>query len=133
MADEEGGGGNNDAQLMAEITTRDKEVTSFLAKKQKAQALQICLQNPPLNAKSLDVKEANAAVVEKVLATIQESEIGGLIDTLDLDACDTLMKYVYRCMGKASNCAIMLKIHSSLSEKAGMGSIVRALTERKTV
>ena len=29
------------------------------------------------------------------------------------------MKYIYKMMGKSSNCAIMLKIHAQIVEKAG--------------
>ena len=29
------------------------------------------------------------------------------------------MKYVYKMMAKSSNCAIMLKVHAQLVEKAG--------------
>ena len=32
---------------------------------------------------------------------------------------DILMKYLYKMMGKSSNCALVLKIHSQLVEKAG--------------
>ena len=45
------------------------------------------------------------------------------------------MKYIYKILGKekAANCAIILKIHGVLTEKTGMGSIVRSLCDRKTV
>jgi hypothetical protein len=59
--------------------------------------------------------------------------MGGILDELDPDSLDILMKYIYRFMGKSTNCGSMLKIHSLLSDKAGMGSIVRTLTDRKIV
>lgn len=71
--------------------------------------------------------------MESVLSTISESEIAGLLKDLDLDTCDVLMKYVYKLMAKSSNCAIMLKIHAQLVDKAGLGSIVRVMTDRKQV
>lgn len=55
------------------------------------------------------------------------------IQKLDLDACDILMKYIYKLMAKSSNCALMLKLHSQLVEKAGLGSIVRVMCDRKQV
>lgn len=73
------------------------------------------------------------AIVESVLSTIQEAEIPALLKGLDLDSCDVLMKYVYKLMAKSSNCAIMLKIHAQLVEKAGLGSIVRVMVDRKQV
>ena len=64
---------------------------------------------------------------------MQESEVASILESLDLDSCDVLMKYLYRFMNKAASCAIVLKLHAVLQEKAGLGSIVRVLTERKTV
>jgi hypothetical protein len=55
MADEEGSG-VSDQQYLAEISARDKEVTALLAKKSKAQALNVSLQSPPLGTKSVEVK-----------------------------------------------------------------------------
>ena len=71
--------------------------------------------------------------MESVLSTISEAEIPVLLKGLDLEACDVLMKYVYKLMGKSSNCALMLKLHAQLVEKAGLGSIVRVMTDRKQV
>lgn len=75
----------------------------------------------------------NAAVIEKVLLSLLDSEIAEAVDFLDLDACDILLKYVYKFMGRLQNCALMLKLHAQLCEKAGPGSIIRVLTDRKQV
>ena len=75
----------------------------------------------------------NASVIEKVLSSFQDAEMSEAIDLLDLESCDVLMKYVYKFMGKLQNCALMLKLHAQLIEKAGSGSIIRVLTDRKQV
>jgi hypothetical protein len=57
MADEiEGDGPVSDTQLLEEINTRKVEVDKLLAKKNKAQALQLALQNPPITTKTAEVK-----------------------------------------------------------------------------
>ncbi len=71
--------------------------------------------------------------MESVIAAISDSELAGIVEGLDMESCDNLMKYVFRSMGKSNNCASMLKLHALLSEKAGIGCIVRAMTDRKTV
>ena len=71
-----------------------------------------------------------------MLKEVTESEVNGLIAPLDMDLCDVLMKYVYKVMGmvnKGTNYVVCLKLHALLKEKAGMGSIVRAMTDRRTV
>lgn len=71
--------------------------------------------------------------MESVLSVVTESEIPGLLKALDLEASDILMKYIYKMMARNSNCAVMLKIHAQLVEKAGLGSIVRVMTDRRQV
>ncbi len=68
-----------------------------------------------------------------MLATVSETEIPTLLASLSPDALDILMKYIYKLMGKASNCGLLLKLHAQVLERAGQGSIIRVLTDRKTV
>ena len=132
MADDEAGA-VSDEQYMSEIAARDKEVSSFLARKDKLSALRAALQNPPLLSKSGQVKDANSDVVDKVLNSISDSDINSLVEALDPESCDILMKYIYKFMSRASNCATVLKMHSVLTDKTGLGSIVRSMSDRKTV
>jgi actin related protein 2/3 complex, subunit 5 len=71
-------------------------------------------------------------LIEKVLTSISDSELAGLVGDLDIDLCEVLMKYVYRIMEKAPNSSL-LKLHALLVDKAGLGCIVRVMTDRKTV
>lgn len=71
--------------------------------------------------------------MDKVLTAISDNEFSSLIADLDLEACDVLMKYIYRFLERSQNCGSLLKYHAHLVEKAGLGSIVRVMTDRKTV
>lgn len=68
-----------------------------------------------------------------MLLTLQDAEITEAIAQLDMDSCDILMKYVFKFMDRAQHCSLMLKLHAQISEKAGPGSIMRVLTDRKQV
>ena len=68
-----------------------------------------------------------------MLLSLQDAEINEAIAQLDMDSCDILMKYVFKFMDKAQHCTLMLKLHAQISEKAGPGSIMRVLTDRKQV
>lgn len=130
MADDE----QTESQMADGVKRRETEVISLLAKKDKTRALVVCLQNPPVASKSAELKDANAATIEKVLNTLTEQDIPAAIEALDLDGCDTLMKYVYRLMaGSFANNALLLKLHAALFDKAGNGAIVRSMTDRKQV
>lgn len=57
MADDnEGEGPVSDTQLLEEISTRKREVDLLLSKKNKAKALEVSLQNPPVATKTAEVK-----------------------------------------------------------------------------
>ena len=71
--------------------------------------------------------------MESVLAAMTESEISPVLSGLSLELCDTLMKYLYKLMAKSINCAFVLKVHAKLVEQAGLGSVVRVMTDRKQV
>lgn len=77
---------------------------------------------------------------------ISDSELAGLVGDLDIELCEVLMKYVYRIiekyvprvmenpvMEKPPNFSPLLKLHALLVDKAGLGCIVRVMTDRKTV
>lgn len=116
-----------------EIAARGAQVEALLAKKDKKSALNLSLQNPPISSKSDEIKDANSAIVESVLAAMTESEISPVLSGLSLELCDTLMKYLYKLMAKSINCAFVLKVHAKLVEQAGLGSVVRVMTDRKQV
>ncbi len=86
-------------------------------------------------------QQANSDIIEKVLSQLSESDIPNAINALDNETSDILMKYLYRLMGQQRektekekfNYALVLKFHAQLVEKAGVGSIVRVLTDRKQV
>lgn len=42
------------------------------------------------------------------------------------------MQYVYKGLQRAENSGLLLKIHAQLVEKCGLGTIVRAICDRKT-
>lgn len=62
-----------------------------------------------------------------------EAEINTAIESMDIATCEIFLKYIYKFMGKSTNCGLMLKLHSTLTDKTGTGGIVRVLTDRKQV
>ncbi len=68
-----------------------------------------------------------------MISALGDSELAAAVEALDQDSCDVLMKYLYRFMGNSSSCGTCLKLHALVAEKAGAGSIIRVLTDRKQV
>jgi len=79
------------------------------------------------------VKDAAAEVVIRALTSHKPSQIDATIGALSEEEVDVAMKYVYKAfsMNKDGHtCASLLQWHSKLTQKGGMGSIVRVLADR---
>jgi len=126
-------GEKSDSELTTEVKEREKEVTKLLSGGKALDALPIALNNPPTHTKLVELKDQNAQVVLNVLTAVKEKDIDAAVNTLNADQLDVLMKYIYRGLATGEQSAALLKWHESALKKAGLGSIVRALTERKTV
>lgn len=113
----------------------EAEVDSLLRQSNFNGALQAVLQNPPINTKNQNVKDRAAALVVKVLSSFKSSDIEKAVSSLDKASVDLLMKYIYRGFEKPTDnsSAILLTWHEKVLAVAGVGSIVRVLTARKTV
>ena len=78
-------------------------------------------------------QNASFDVVCKVLLAVKDAEMGGAVDALTLEECDVLMKYLYRGLGPAGKkndvYGVLLKWHPLLLKRAGVGSIMRAISE----
>jgi len=68
-------------------------------------------------------------VVVKALGAVPDKEVGAVIESLTDDEKDILMKYLYRGLEEAESSNQLLKWHGILTEKAGSGCIMRALSE----
>jgi actin related protein 2/3 complex, subunit 5 len=56
---------------------------------------------------------------------LKEGDVLQLLEALNLDQADTLMKYVYRGLSTPDNSAFLLKLHGQLVEKCGSGKVCR--------
>ncbi|PRP85006.1 actin related protein 2/3 complex, subunit 5 [Planoprotostelium fungivorum] len=121
-----------DAQWSSEISGREKAVQQQTNVGNIAGALDQALQDPPYNAGEA-VRTKNAALVVSVLSAAKEKDIDGIVSKLSDDNLDLLMKFVYKGLETGENSNILLKWHESVFGKTGLGSIVRALAEKRAV
>lgn len=116
-----------DAALQQAISARDKQVTSLLSN--PSAAVKAALVDPPYTATEGETRKLSVKVVVKAIGSVPEKEVPAVIDALDGDERDVLMKYLYRGMEEAESCNQLLKWHGILTDKAGNGCIMRALSE----
>eukprot|EP01110_Echinostelium_bisporum_P002918 TRINITY_DN17190_c0_g1_i1.p1 TRINITY_DN17190_c0_g1~~TRINITY_DN17190_c0_g1_i1.p1 ORF type:complete len:143 (-),score=52.78 TRINITY_DN17190_c0_g1_i1:38-466(-) len=125
-------GEKSDEEYRSEVSARVSEVTKLLNGGKAAAALPLALADPPTHCKNQDIKDQNATAVLNVLTGVGEKGIDAAVAGLNADQLDILMKYIYRGLATGEN-ASLLKWHESVLKKSGLGSVVRVLTDRKTV
>ena len=74
-------------------------------------------------------------VVMQVLLSIKSAQMEEAVNTLDRDQLDILMKYIYKGFETPSegSSGHLLAWHEKVHAVAGVGCIVRVLTDKKRV
>ncbi|KAF0682865.1 Aste57867_25052 [Aphanomyces stellatus] len=117
----------------ADVRARATRVQQLTMQKKFVEAVAASLENPPVNATSDNIKNANAQTVFAALQACSKADVSNVVQALTPELEDVLMKYLYRGLSIPQNNALLLEWHGHLVTKAGNGCIVRALTDRKLV
>eukprot|EP00456_Euglypha_rotunda_P001541 TRINITY_DN1028_c0_g1_i11.p1 TRINITY_DN1028_c0_g1~~TRINITY_DN1028_c0_g1_i11.p1 ORF type:complete len:125 (+),score=22.17 TRINITY_DN1028_c0_g1_i11:87-461(+) len=112
------------------VDSRAKEVDSLIASGSSLDAVKKAVADLPPKTKDGDVKKKAADTVFTALNAVDQAKIAKLVDDLDDEQQSTIMKYVFKCMSTADNCANLLKWHEALVAKGGTGVVMRALVDR---
>lgn len=74
----------------------ENEITQLLNQGKGGEALRNCLRNAPVGSKSQQVKDNAMSMTLRVLLAIKSSQMDEVVQSLDPDQVDILMKYIYR-------------------------------------
>eukprot|EP01089_Gocevia_fonbrunei_P018549 TRINITY_DN62_c0_g1_i1.p1 TRINITY_DN62_c0_g1~~TRINITY_DN62_c0_g1_i1.p1 ORF type:complete len:101 (-),score=20.67 TRINITY_DN62_c0_g1_i1:125-427(-) len=85
------------------------------------------------DAKAKKIKDDNLALVMSVVTSVKEADLQKALGSLSPSDLDVLMKYIYRGLESGDNSHSLLKWHAAVTQKGGLGCIVRAMAERRTV
>ncbi|KAA0190165.1 hypothetical protein HAZT_HAZT001437 [Hyalella azteca] len=114
-------------------------VINLLNKGEEQEALRLLLANAPSASKGCNeqAKDLALSLVMKVLLnkSINKTKMDEIIGQLDQSLLDVLMKYIYRGFENPSegSSALLLQWHEKVFNVAGIGCIVRVLSDRKRV
>ncbi|KAH6904430.1 arp2/3 complex 16 kDa subunit [Coprinopsis sp. MPI-PUGE-AT-0042] len=125
------------AQVVEEAKARQVAVRSSLARSDIAGALNTVLESAPYGPNVEEAKDITLQTLLTILNSTKSTEIPLVIKGLSPDVQDTLMKYLYKGMampgwGDISG-SVLLGWHEKLTEVAGVGCIVRTMTDRRIV
>ncbi|GAA5881580.1 hypothetical protein JCM16303_005495 [Sporobolomyces ruberrimus] len=128
-------------QILSDTQQKDRQVRQLLQSGDVQNALKECLREgewPYGEDDDRDIKQAKGIALSLILSVLNSSrstDIPNLISTLSPSEQVTLMKYLYKAMenlGDSSGNAV-LGWHEKLVEVAGIGCIVRVMTDRRRV
>ncbi|CAL9244942.1 unnamed protein product [Arabidopsis halleri] len=118
---------DNAEEIIARIETKSQKIESLLKQYKHVEALKTALEGSPLKTLDERCKSANWIVVRKAIMAIKD--IDGMLNALNAEYYDILMKYLYRGLstGDEPTCEQCLMIHEKLTARAGFGCILRCL------
>lgn len=125
----------DDTDAGASVGPDENEVNGLLQKGKQLEALKVVLNNAPLGIKNQQIKENAFNLAFKVLIAIKPSQIEEVVNALDADSLDTLMKYVYKGFEYPSegSSGHLLLWHEKIYNIAGVGCIVRVLSDTRRI
>jgi len=123
----------SEPDFAGQFQQRKSEVNGKLSMGNTSAALHAAVQNPPLGCKDQGIRDQSLLLVMSVVTTVQEKDIEKHVTALEQSDLDTLMKYIYRGMEDGENSTKLLQWHAYVLAKGGIGTVVRALSERRTV
>ncbi|KAI3511240.1 hypothetical protein L1887_18388 [Cichorium endivia] len=123
---------------------KDLAIASGFSEYKSVEALKTALEGSPPKTRDERCKFLNLfdvvckldcgsywIVVHRALMAIKDADL--MFTSLDSEYYDILMKYLYRglCTGDRPTCDQCLQIHEKLTQKVGMGCILRALCDSR--
>ncbi|KAG8391545.1 hypothetical protein BUALT_Bualt01G0198800 [Buddleja alternifolia] len=130
--------------IITRIEHKSRKIESLLKQYKPVEALKTALEGSPPMTKDERCKviyiyiyiyisfsvSANWIVVHRAIMAIKD--VDSLFSSLDAEYYDVLMKYLYRGLstGDRPTCDQCLRIHEKLTERAGLGCILRSLADK---
>ncbi|GAA6001638.1 Arc15p [Rhodotorula paludigena] len=129
------------AQALADAQSKDRSVKGLLQRGDVAAALKDALRDGewPYGEDSVpEIKQAKATALSTVLSILnstRSTDIPALVQQLEPSEQVTLMKYLYKAMENLGDTSgnVVLGWHEKLTEVAGIGCIVRVMSDRRRV
>ncbi|KAJ2717107.1 arp2/3 complex subunit [Coemansia spiralis] len=122
-------------EVAATVDQKAAAVRAAITRGNSVEALERALADPPYGRGLEAAQSANAQLVGEIMMATRAQDIASVVGGLSEDDRDVLLKYVYHGLARpaAFNCGVLLGWHERVVEAGGLGSIVRMLSDRRTV
>lgn len=107
------------------------EVSTFIQAGKYSDALKLVIKHSNNVGRKHPSREQFAKLFLQVTLNVKTSDIESIVNTLELDEIDVLMRYIYYGFEHPSegSSSHLLTWHDKACNRGGVGSIVRVLTE----
>ncbi|KAL7005621.1 arp2/3 complex subunit [Cystobasidiomycetes sp. EMM_F5] len=122
------------AVALDQARSKSQEARSALQRSDPSGALAAALVDAPYGSALAEASSLTLQTVLSVLNTVRANDISKVVTALDPSTQDQLMKYLYKGMAsveEGSNCSVLLNWHEKLTEVAGIGCIVRTMSDHR--
>ncbi|KAM1369987.1 hypothetical protein ACFX2F_040500 [Malus domestica] len=109
---------DNAEAITNKIEQKSRKIESLLKQCKTVEALKTALEGSPLNTKDERCKSANWIMVHRAIMAIKD--VDAMFSSLDPEGLST---------GDWPTCDQCLRIHEKLTERAGLGCILRYLAD----
>ncbi|KAG6677400.1 hypothetical protein I3842_14G024100 [Carya illinoinensis] len=119
---------DNAEAIITRIEHKSRTIDSLLKHSKPVESLQVRI---PFLCHIFSTIKRVLIVIVVHIALMAIKDVGGLLSSLDPEYYDILMKYLYRGLstGDRLTCDQCLHIHEKLTERAGLGCILRSLAD----
>uniref|UniRef100_A0A6G1SLM6 Actin-related protein 2/3 complex subunit 5 n=1 Tax=Aceria tosichella TaxID=561515 RepID=A0A6G1SLM6_9ACAR len=113
------------------MTLPQSDVSSLIQANRYSDALKLVIKHSVNVGRKHPLRDQAASLVLQVILNVRSSEIESVVNTLDLDEIDILMRYIYYGFEHPveGSSPHLLTWHDKACNRGGVGSIVRVLTE----
>lgn len=113
------------------MTLPEGDVSSLIQACRYSEALKLVIKHSMNVERKHPLRNQVAELMLRVILNVKSSEIEAIVNTLDLDEIDVLMRYIYYGFEHPveGSSAYLLTWHDKACNRGGVGSIVRVLTE----
>lgn len=114
-----------------EMDTSDDQVLRLIQSNKQSDAIRLVIKNFNHANRKHPNREQASQLMMRIFLSVKSSEIESIVNSLDLDEIDVLMRYIYHGFEHPTegSSAYLLTWHDKACNRGGVGSIVRVLTE----
>lgn len=113
------------------MTLPQNDVAALIQACRYSDALKLVIKHSINVGRKHPSRDQVAELMLRVILSVKSSDIEAIVNTLDLDEIDVLMRYIYYGFEHPveGSSAYLLTWHDRACNRGGVGSIVRVLTE----